>query len=160
MNTSYVLFEEREIAATFVKFLHKFMRTRRLKVSSEEHMCRKRSAKIALLECKVWHSMLFRIRFKILVITFKAIHGLASKYIIDFIGIKRASCYSLRSNNALLLELPRERTKRILGDRAFCAAAPELWNSLAIKIRNSRTLNNFKKTSKTLLFRLAFVPMI
>ena len=159
MNTSYVLFEEREIAATFVKILHKFMRTRRLKVSSEEHMCRKRSARIALLVCKVWHAMQFKIKFKILVITFKAIHGLAPEYIIDLIGIKRALRYSLRSNNELLLELPRERTKRTLEDRAFCAAPPELWNSLPIKIRNSRTLNNFKKTLKTLLFRLSFVPM-
>ena len=75
-------------------------------------------------------------------------------------GIKSTSRYSLRSNNELLLELPRERTKKTLGDRAFCVAAPKLWNSLPGKIRNSRSLKNSKNTLKTHLFRLAFIPMI
>ena len=97
-----------------------------------------------------WLPVQFRIRFKILVITFKAIHGLTPKYITDLIGVKSTSRYiSLRSNNELLLELPRERTKRTLGNRAFCAAAPRLWNSLPSRIRNSRTLNNFKNVLKT-----------
>ena len=98
--------------------------------------------------------MQFRIRFKILAITFKAIHGLAPEYISDLIGIISKSRYEL------LLELPRERTKRALEDRAFCVSAPKLWNSLPSKIRNSRFLNNFKNMLKTHLFRLAFIPMI
>ena len=101
-----------------------------------------------------WLPVHFRIRSKILVITFKAIHGLGPEY------IKSASRYSLRSNNELLLELPPERTKRTLGDRAFCVAARKLWNSLPSKIRNSGSLNNFKNMLKTHFFRLAFILTI
>ena len=42
----------------------------------------------------------------------------------------------------------------------ICIAAPKLWNLLSSKIRNSRTLNNFKNTLKWHLFRLTFINMI
>ena len=103
-----------------------------------------------------WLPVHFRIRFKILVITFKAIHELGPEYINDLIGVKSASRYSLRSNNELLLELPPERTKRTLGDRAFCVAAPKLWNSLPSKIRNSGSLNNFKNIYLFIFFFFLF----
>ena len=40
----------------------------------------------------------FRIRFKVQVITLKAIHGVVPEYINDLIGIKSISRYSLRSS--------------------------------------------------------------
>ena len=64
--------------------------------------------------------MQFRIGFKKLVVTFKAIHGLAPEYIKYLIGIKSTLRYSLRSNNELFLEL---ESKRTFGDMAFCVAA-------------------------------------
>ena len=64
--------------------------------------------------------MQFRIGFKKLVVTFKAIHGLAAEYIKYLISIKSTLRYSLRSNNELLLEL---ESKRTFGDMAFCVAA-------------------------------------
>ena len=45
-----------------------------------------------------WVPVQFRIRFKVQVITLKAIHGVVPEYINDLIGIKSISRYSLRSS--------------------------------------------------------------
>ena len=43
-----------------------------------------------------------------------------------------------------------------LRDRSFHAAAPKLWNDLPGFIRNTHSLNKFKKAIKTFLFAKAF----
>ena len=43
-----------------------------------------------------------------------------------------------------------------IGDRAFIAAAPKLWNTLPKTIRNIDNFNLFKNKLKTFLFRQAF----
>ena len=48
-----------------------------------------------------WLPVQHRVHFKILILTFKAIHGLAPKYIIELINIKPRSIYNLRSNQSL-----------------------------------------------------------
>ena len=45
-----------------------------------------------------WHPVKYRIDYKILLLTFKAIHGLAPAYIQELIAIKQRSKYSLPSN--------------------------------------------------------------
>ena len=50
-----------------------------------------------------WLPVKFRIDFKILLITYKAIHGLAPEYILDLISVRHPSHYNLRSNDELLL---------------------------------------------------------
>ena len=103
-----------------------------------------------------WLPIKFRVDFKIILLTFKAIHGLAPKYISDLINVKPISKYSLRSNNELLLKPPSQKTLPTLGDRAFAAAAPKLWNLLPNKLKDTNSINTFKKELKTYLFRLAF----
>ena len=104
-----------------------------------------------------WLPISYRIKFKILLLTFKCLYGLAPNYLIDLISIKEQSRYSLRSNDSLLLELPRTKTRPTLGDRAFQSAAPYLWNALPSTIRNIKTLDTFKTAVKTLFFfNLAF----
>ena len=61
-----------------------------------------------------WLPIRFRIRFKILVLTFKAIHGLAPEYIANLICLKERSSYSLRSNSGLLLNQPSAKLKKDL----------------------------------------------
>ena len=46
-----------------------------------------------------WLPVRARIEFKILLITFKAIKGLAPKYLSDLIEILQMSSYNLRRNN-------------------------------------------------------------
>ena len=103
-----------------------------------------------------WLPIRSRINFKIILLTFKAIYGLAPQYIRDMISLKPNSNYALRSNNQTLLLPPRFRTLTTLGDRAFSAAAPKLWNHLPISIREERDLGGFKKKLKTHLFTQSY----
>ena len=97
----------------------------------------------------------FRIVFKILIITFKAIHGQAPDYICNLIRVKNPSLYGLRSNCQVLFVPPSTKTKKALGNRAFTAAAPSLWNKLPCAIREEDNFNHLKSKLKT-LFRKAF----
>ena len=63
-----------------------------------------------------WLPIRYRINFKIMLLTFKAIHGLAPKYIRDLVAIK-SSAYNLRSADSLFLSVPLIKTKKTLGDR-------------------------------------------
>ena len=99
------------------------------------------------------------IDFKILIITFKAIHGQAPDYICNLINVRNFSTYGLRSNSELLLVPPSTKTKKTLGDRAFTAAAPSLWNKLRSAIRDEDNLTRFKSKLKTFLFRVAYNTM-
>ena len=61
------------------------------------------------------------------------------------------------SHKGLLPQAPRVITHTTLGDRAFLAAQPKLWNSLpAINIHNEENFNAFKILLKTHFFKLAF----
>ena len=91
-----------------------------------------------------WLPISYRIKFKILLLTFKCLYGQAPNYLIDFITIKKQSRYSLRSNESIFLELPGIKTHPTLGDRAFQSAAPYLWNALPSAICNIKTLDTFK----------------
>ena len=93
----------------------------------------------------------YRIIFKIILITFKAIHGLALAYISEPISVRDTRRYDFRSNDGLLLAPCRGKTLTTLGDRSFHAAAPKLWNDLPGSIRNTQSLNKFKKAIKTVL---------
>ena len=65
--------------------------------------------------------------------------------------------YNLRScAMRIMLQAPRTLTKKTLGDRAFLAAAPKLWNGLPSQIRNEPNFHRLKGLLKTHLFRLAF----
>ena len=100
--------------------------------------------------------MLASIHFKILLLAFKAIHGLAPEYINNLLVIKRKSSYNLRSNSGILLEPPRGKLLATLGERAFQAAAPHLWNELALQLRTIGSVETFKNSIKTFLFRQSF----
>ena len=55
-----------------------------------------------------WLPVSFRINFKIILLTFKALHGLSPAYIKHHISISIGSRYNLRSrNNGLVLEYPK-----------------------------------------------------
>jgi len=98
----------------------------------------------------------FRIEFKILLITFKALKGLAPTYIDSLISIKSASQCDLRSSNdSLLLSYPKPLSKATLGDRSFTYAAPKLWNALPLAIRSVNTVTDFKGKLKRYLFSKA-----
>ena len=93
-----------------------------------------------------------------LLITFKAIHGLAPVYIGELISIRDVSLnrYCLRLTNSLTLNYPALKSRKAVGDRSFFVAAPKLWNKLRSYIRDLNSINKFKTAIKTYLFRQAF----
>ena len=102
-----------------------------------------------------WLPIKARIDFKILLITYKAVHGLAPLYIIDLLPPK-PFVRSLRSSDKSLLEVPATNLKT-KGDRAFAVVAPTLWNALPLALKNSVSVDSFKRLLKTHLFRMHFV---
>ena len=105
-----------------------------------------------------WLPIHSRIVFKILLLTFKILHGTALTYLESLISLKPQSCYNLRrSSDTLLLKQPAFISKATLGDRSFTWAAPKLWNVLPFEVRDSKSLDIFKSKLKTHLFRLAFL---
>ena len=101
-----------------------------------------------------WLPVQYRIHFKVLTFTFKALHGQAPAYITEIIH-PYSNPRSLRSADQHLLVVPRTRLKT-KGDRAFEAAAPRLWNALPLELRTAPSEASFKKQLKTHFFRQAF----
>ena len=60
---------------------------------------------------------------------------------------------SLRSTDALSLFVPRTRTET--AKRAFSVAAPNVWNSLPIGVRNTQSVH-FSKQIEDILFTAAY----
>ena len=104
-----------------------------------------------------WLSVRLRVDFKVLLVTFKILHGVTPIYLKDLVSVLPDSRYQLRrNNNGILLERPRLRKKKTLGDRALSMAAPFLWNSLPLPIRQETSIHSFKRSVKTYLFKKAF----
>lgn len=103
-----------------------------------------------------WLPIEYRINFKILLHTFKAIHNLAPPYLSDLIHINTPT-RSLRSTSSINLIVPRVRLST-MGSRAFSCSAPRLWNSLPPDIKNLDSISCFQSHLKTHLFRLAYCP--
>lgn len=107
-----------------------------------------------VLESLHWLPIRFRVDFKILMLTYKALHELAPQYLTELLTPYTPK-RDLRSSDTGLLTVPSTRL-RLMGDRAFSSLAPKLWNSLPIEIRQAKSFGIFKSQLKTHFFRLAF----
>ena len=101
-----------------------------------------------------WLPVNERIQFKILLLTFKSLNGLAPVYIDEKIQ-RYVPNRKLRSSSAFLLKQNKWNLKSY-GFRTFTVAAPFLWNSLPLEVKSSPSLNIFKFKLKTHLFKCAF----
>ena len=101
-----------------------------------------------------WLPVKYRIDFRILLITFKALHYLAPPSLSDLLH-RHTPPRCLRSADANLLH-PVRTDLRSWGDRAFAAAAPTLWKALPNDIRNANTLSSFKLPLKHTFHPLLF----
>ena len=101
-----------------------------------------------------WLPVEQRIIYKIILLTFKALNGLAPQYIADMIShYEPIRC--LRSSKANLLNEPRFNVNGY-GGRAFYATSPRLWNKLPASIRACTDLPEFKSKLKTHMFKIAY----
>ena len=101
-----------------------------------------------------WLPIRSRIKFKVCLLTFKALNGLAPKYIAELIIPYRPS-RNLRSACTGLL---RQKVPKLTntGGRSFSVCAPKFWNRLPLSLRRCTELETFKKGLKTHLFKEAF----
>ena len=96
-----------------------------------------------------WLPVKERINFKILLTTFKALHGINPLYLCELISPYQPR-RALRSSDQLLLEQPA-----VLAEIVWLEA-PGLWNKLPLEIKCSTSVPEFKRRLKTHLFRQAF----
>lgn len=101
-----------------------------------------------------WLPVEFRIQYKVMLLTYKSMNGLAPQYLVELIQPYTPG-RSLRSQDQSLLQEQKFRLKSY-GYRAFQHQGPMLWNSLPLAVRKTNTLGSFKASLKTHLFKLAF----
>ena len=90
-----------------------------------------------------WLPVRYRINFKILLLTFKAVYGMAPSYITDLIHTKTNTRFLLRSIEGVLLTHPSGRMKKSFGDRSFSVTVPALWNALPVSLRSIKCISYF-----------------
>ena len=101
-----------------------------------------------------WLPIEHRVIFKLLLYTYKALHGLAPDYLANLLTFYKP-VRTLRSSRSNNLSVPRSRTSTY-GDRSFACVFTRLWNQLPDFVRYSETLDSFKIRLKTHLFKTAF----
>ena len=106
-----------------------------------------------VLQSLHWLPIESRIHFKIACITFKTIHNCDPHYLHDLLK-RYEPPRALRSSGQCLLV--QQKPKSLFTGRAFCYAAPEIWNSLSQETRSADTFACFKVRLKTELFKKAF----
>ena len=107
-----------------------------------------------LLKSLHWLPIPYRIQYKLLLLTFKACHGLAPSYLSSLISLYHPPRI-LRSSNTMLLSRPRVSIS-LARLRPFSLAAPFAWNALPELLRTMSSISDFKTHLKTYLFSLAF----
>ena len=116
----------------------------------------KRSDHVApILKNLHWLPVEKRIEFKILLITYKTIHGQSADYLKPLIEMYQPS-RNLRSASRSLL-CPQKAKTENYGCRALSFVAPKLWNSLPEDIKNAKTVICFKNELKTHLLGKLFL---
>ena len=101
-----------------------------------------------------WLPVRQRIIFKIALLVFKCLHGLAPPYLADLCKpvADVAGRRHLRSADTTTLLVPRYRT--VLGSRNFAIAGPLVWNSLPVDLRSrDLSIGIFTNRLKTHLMR-------
>jgi len=100
-----------------------------------------------------WLPVRQRITFKLAMITFKCLRGLAPSYLADVCTPVSSVVggWQLRSANSRILIMPCTRT--MIGWRDFAVSGPATWNSLPVDLRTSSlSTETFSKKLKTHLF--------
>ena len=104
-----------------------------------------------------WLPVASRIKYKLLIVTFKALRTGTPGYLSDLLE-KQTTTRRTRSQSSDApdrLVVPLYSGERSVGT-SYSVAAPKLWNSLPANIRNSRSLDTFKKHLKTHYFKEHF----
>ena len=96
-----------------------------------------------------WLRIPERIEFKILLMVFKCVNGLAPSYLSDLITYNNLSGSRAPS---LHVTIPQS----MIGERAFVCYSGRLWNELPVEIRSETEILKFKSMLKTHLFKRSY----
>ena len=94
------------------------------------------------------------VKYKILLLVYKCVTGVAPSHLASLIPpyiLGRSGLRSASSN-----QRAKQITKKKYGDRAFSNSGPHLWNNINLDLKNSRSIEVFKKDLKTYLFTKAY----
>ena len=133
----------------------------RVQRSSARVVCRlhkyQRISMTEVLHDLHWLPVASRIKYKLLIVTFKALRTGTPGYLSDLLVkqkiTKRTRSQSIDAPDRLIV--PLYSGERSAGT-SYSVAAPKLWNSLPANIRSSRSLDTFKKHLKTHYFKEHF----
>ena len=98
-----------------------------------------------------WFPVKYRIEFKTLLIIFKGLYDKAPRYIQEMTTSSKSRRYSMRSNEACNLKVPKFKHDTF-GKRAFALCWHLVWNCILKEIRLIDEIEAFKQTLKTHLF--------
>ena len=99
-----------------------------------------------------WLPIPLRIKYKVNLLTFKALHGLGPSYLSGLL-VKYAPELNLRSQNQGLLTKHKFKLQTY-GHRAYFNVALSYWNEMMFYLRFENELGKFKSGLKTYLFKL------
>jgi len=104
-----------------------------------------------------WLPVKSRIDYKIAVLTYKALHNEAPKYLTEMCSLAADSTGLARNRSATSGKLvPTSWNTVSYGKRGFNFAAPAVWNNLPVSLIQTNSFDDFKKRLKTFLFRDAY----
>ena len=92
-----------------------------------------------------WLPVVYRITYKLAIITFKALTTGQPTYLADLLH-RRVALRHTRSSTPDSLVVPSIRTK--MASRAFSHAAPTIWNNLPHDVRETISINSFRTRLK------------
>ncbi|KAI4877508.1 hypothetical protein NFI96_030882, partial [Prochilodus magdalenae] len=102
-----------------------------------------------------WLPVVARIRFKTLMLAYKAKIGPAPPYLMAMVK-SRAVPRALGASSTARLEPPSLRTHGRQASRLFSVLAPRWWNELPLGVRTAESLAVFKRRLKTHVFVMHF----
>ena len=113
------------------------------------------SHKTPVLKQLHWLPITNRIKYKIIVLTYKCINNPAPKYFTELVTLRAAARRTRSTDDNLKIKTPRTMLVTA-GDRAFISASPHLWNKLPYALRATDSLETFKSRLKAHLFKEYF----
>jgi len=104
-----------------------------------------------------WLPVQQRIDYKIAVLTYKAMHHMAPDYLTEMCHTVSESSFLSRNRSAIRGDLMNTRWNTVsYGQRGFYYAAPRVWNSLPVAIRQRSSIDAFQRELKTFFFRQGY----
>jgi len=100
-----------------------------------------------------WLPVRRRVDYKLALLVYKSLHGLAPPYLADDCIMASSDEFRRRLRSADVDTFIVPRTRLRFGDRSFSAAGPRIWNSLPQDLRRPDIeLGEFRRLLKTFLF--------